>query len=235
MVPDPPRAWKPGEPFPHSHSRVDRAGAAIRRLGHEELVPSDADFFVAEDFRTLHVEPTRTIQGSLVQFFHQMAEIPEDQLAIGSRLKTRDAIVAKLLRSTVRLSKMQDIAGARVVVPTLPVQDAVVEAIAGLYADALEDVKDQRASPDAHGYRAVHLIVQTGDVLGEIQVRTLWQDRWAQLVEGLDSDFSSDLKHGVGDAEWLQWLREMSDQMRKADLGEPYWFPPLPTPRQETE
>lgn len=216
----------------YSRSRVDRAGQGIRRAFRSGILPTDDDLGVAEAFRLRHLAPTQTLQASLVTLFHEGASLPEEHFPIGSRLKTPGSIVAKLMRSSIRFSQMQDIAGARVLVPTIRLQDLAVHAITtALYPDYLR-VDDQREESDEIGYRAVHIIVRVNGCLGEIQVRSWTQDQWAQLVESLDSGLGLDLKHGQGDADWLQWLQQMSEQMRRADLGEPYQLPP--TPRSPT-
>jgi hypothetical protein len=39
-------------------------------------------------------------------------------------------------------------------------------------------------------------------------------------VEILDEQGKTDLKHGNGPAETLEWLRSASDQLRRVDVGE---------------
>ncbi len=143
---------------------------------------------------------------------------------------------------------MQDIAGARVVMPNpeppvtplagLELVHAVV--IAALPAGSeIVNVKDQRLEPDQWGYRSIHVVGRIGSwffggqwgrghLLYEVQLRTEAQDRWAQVVEGLDSRFGWDLKHGNGPADWLEWLHLLSDALLAADLGEPYAIPEMP-------
>lgn len=213
---------------PFSRSTVDRAGEELRSAAREGRQPDDETFAVAEWFRHSHLALTRSLQSSLVDFFHREVELPEREFPVGSRLKTPAAILAKLWRSSTRLSQMQDIAGARIVVPTLQMQDVVVRAITRALYPRFTRLDDQREASDTFGYRAVHIIVDVGRLFGEIQVRTAAQDQWAQLVESLDASLGSDLKHGRGDAEWLEWLLEVSEQLRRADLGLPYDLPPRP-------
>jgi ppGpp synthetase/RelA/SpoT-type nucleotidyltranferase len=124
---------------------------------------------------------------------------------------------------------MQDIAGARIVVPSSDIQDVVLGVVEmTVFSDRVIHVKDQRTEPDQWGYRAMHVIVRLEDRLAEIQVRTVWQDRWAQVIERLDSAQGWDLKHGRGPAEWLEWLHALGDELREADLGRPYAIPRSP-------
>jgi ppGpp synthetase/RelA/SpoT-type nucleotidyltranferase len=136
---------------------------------------------------------------------------------------------AKVCRSSTALSRMQDIAGTRLVVPSLDAQDLMVSQILDLFAQcAPRDPKDTREEADSTGYRAVHIIIALDERLAEIQVRTLRQDAWAQVIEDVDARADWDLKHGRGPAEWRSWFQDVSDEFRKADLGLPSVVPPAP-------
>ena len=74
----------------------------------------------------------------------------------GRPQKTTPSIIAKLERERTRLSRMQDIAGCRVVVPTLVEQDRVVDELRARFPAT--EICDRRQKP-SHGYRAVHLVV----------------------------------------------------------------------------
>lgn len=56
-------------------------------------------------------------------------------------------------------------------------------------------VKDRRAEPVA-GYRAVHVIANVQDVPVEIQIRTIRQDQWAQVVESLGDKWGRGIRYG---------------------------------------
>jgi ppGpp synthetase/RelA/SpoT-type nucleotidyltranferase len=58
-------------------------------------------------------------------------------------------------------------------------------------------VHDRRIKP-SHGYRAVHLVVDSGGFLVEIQVRTPLQHGWASAVEKLADTIDPDIKYGGG-------------------------------------
>lgn len=231
---------------PVSRNQLDQAGSRIRRaakLGE----PVTAGLLESIDrFRAWHLETVAGIQTRLTNLFHEAAGLPPERIPITSRLKTSEAIVAKLRRTPTSLTRMQDIAGARIVVPSLNTQDLTLPMVHRLFNESVVDTKDQREEPDEHGYRAIHVIVKLDGRLAEIQLRTRWQDRWAQLVEAIDSTIVEgllervdgitieqireqvDLKHGVAIPEWLDWLRVTSDEFRKADLGQPFEVPPFP-------
>jgi ppGpp synthetase/RelA/SpoT-type nucleotidyltranferase len=52
---------------------------------------------------------------------------------------------------------------------------------------------DTRESGDELGYRAIHVVVDWAGRFGEIQLRTMWQQTWAQRVELADEIFGTDL------------------------------------------
>lgn len=215
-----------------SRNQLDRAGSRVRRSLRDQAPIAESVLGCIDEYRAWHLPTLRLVQSRLSEFFHQQVEIPEGDLPITSRLKTSPAIVAKLGRSRISLPRMQDIAGARIVVPSLEVQEPVIAAVRQLFGPELRHVKDQRAEPDQYGYRAVHLIVRVNGRIAEIQIRTVWQDRWAQIVEQVDGLLSSDLKHGRGPAEWLEWLHGVSDGYRLADLEKPFTIPEMPLDRE---
>lgn len=103
---------------------------------------------------------------------------------ITSRPKTLDTLRQKLQRDpSTPLPSVQDVAGVRFEAEmTLDEQDAVVNAIAGLFRHPLPDcVRDLRGAPHS-GYRAVHLWLRL-DARVEVQVRTHLQGDWANMYE----------------------------------------------------
>ena len=144
-------------------------------------------------------------------------------MPITSRAKTLEAILAKLRRQPTSLARMQDIAGSRIVVPSLEAQQIVVEGVVAMFEDEHVATTDNRQTGDRHGYRAVHVIVRVDGRFAEIQVRTRAQDGWANLVEAMDDAMVKrvledhpqaaieavrkgiDFKHGVGPPETLAY------------------------------
>lgn len=82
---------------------------------------------------------------------------------------------------------MQDIMGFRVSAAaagafTFTDQDAFARDVAAPFTDFR--IIDRRASP-THGYRAVHLVIGVDGFPVEVQVRTYFQDGWANATEAL--------------------------------------------------
>jgi len=144
-----------------SNSQIDQLGVRLRRGDPV----AEEDFVQLQQLRSEYDAPMSTVERIL-----------RDHLAIKatSRLKTANTIIDKLRRQTTRLSKMQDIAGLRIVRGmTLTAQDEVVNAIAGRFAGA--QVVDRRSKP-SHGYRAVRVGAGFRKALGPDRPRhSLWR------------------------------------------------------------
>jgi ppGpp synthetase/RelA/SpoT-type nucleotidyltranferase len=149
-------------------------------------------------------------------------QVPSQEITIAGRpLKTREAIIAKLVREKSRLNRIQDIAGARVVVPNLDTQEAVLQLVLTEFSDSNAVVaKDTRETSDELGYRGLHVVVELNGRFAEIQIRTALQGLWAQVVEKLDETGGTDLKHGSGPSQTLEWLKDFSERLNRVEHGE---------------
>lgn len=167
-----------------SRSQIDKLGRRLRRAGPNNV--SDEDLNLLEQLLTAHGAVLSTVQLRLA------AELG---LPVTSRTKTTGTLVEKLQRSpTMALSRMQDIAGARLVAEmNRTEQDRLVARIVELFHGA--EVKDRRAQP-SYGYRAVHVIIEVDRRLVEIQVRTGLQDLWAQVMERLADRWGRGIRYG---------------------------------------
>ena len=112
-----------------------------------------------------------------------------------TRLKTSSTTIDKLRRQpSIDLLHIHDLAGARFVMTmTLGEQDHIVSSICNLWENA--QVVDRRETP-SFGYRAVHVIVKVGSCFVEIQVRTQYQDTWAQWMERFADRMGREVRYG---------------------------------------
>lgn len=164
-----------------TNSQIDQLGTRLRR---GDPVTED-DFVRLQDLRSEYDAPMGEVERIL-----------RDELGLKatSRLKTTNTIIDKLARQTTRLSKMQDIAGLRIVSDmTLTGQDELVKALQERFPNA--EVVDRRLHP-SHGYRAVHVIPEVDGFPVEIQVRTSTQDAWAQGFEKLSDQIGRGIRYG---------------------------------------
>lgn len=185
-----------------SKSQLDRLGERLR----ESATPREADRDLYETYRQSHARALSEVMGKLVQ---RAEEEPS------SRLKTIESVVAKLQRQSIRLSQISDIAGCRLIVSDTHAQEEVRADLRLVFPDAQE--VDYRLRPQ-NGYRAVHLIVSASDGNRvEIQLRTTFQNAWANVSESAAKRIDMALKYGGGPREASRFLHELSDTAAQLD------------------
>ena len=145
-------------------AEIDRLGEAMRQ---RDLTDEEVDLYNA------YRDSFRPALTSVLDVLNDAGAPPATE-----REKTIWSTVAKLRRSTARLSQVQDIAGCRVVVPLRRDQDELVERLTE--AAPKWRLIDRRDRP-SHGYRAVHLVGIAADRHVEVQVRTELQHLWAEV------------------------------------------------------
>lgn len=183
-----------------SISQANRLGERLRR----------SDRLEASDIRLLD-----TLRRSFESAHRQVVDTIHRELGLRPTErfgKTTGSIVAKLKRERTRLSKMQDIAGCRLLVTDgIDAQDAVVEKLSTLFPGAeIQDLRDQ----PRNGYRAIHIIVTIGGKPIEVQVRTRLQHHWAELSEKGADVIDREIKYGGGPAVVRQALDQLSELIR---------------------
>lgn len=115
-----------------------------------------------------------------------------------TRVKTTGTLVEKLRREApMRLSQMQDLAGARIVVYDRPAQDKALCIIREDCAACGRTYRviDRRDRP-SYGYRAVHIIILWDQIPIKVQIRTELQDIWAQMTERLADRWGRGIRYG---------------------------------------
>lgn len=168
--------------LPVSKKELDRLGDRLR----DAAVPSEEDLRLWGMVRPHFLAALQQVQGMLRERLSLQPTVRE---------KNRETLVDKLRRERdMRLSRVQDVVGARIVGEmTLAQQDELVTRIGALLPD--HRVRDRRREP-SHGYRAVHVVARIDGLPVEIQVRTHWQDRWAQAMEHLGDCWGRAIRYG---------------------------------------
>ncbi len=198
-----------------TRGEVDRAGRLLAQNGvvADPLVIGYA-LDVINNWRSSHSLPLNTFQMTLR---NRAASICEEPI-VARRLKRVPSIFAKLRRfPTMKLSQMQDIGGARAVLPSL----TEIEALRDLYRHNRHRMKHRFAGekdyvrdPKASGYRSIHLVyryrsdrTETYNGLHiELQLRTRRQHAWATAVETVGTFLGQSLKSSEGRADWLRFF-----------------------------
>jgi hypothetical protein len=132
----------------------------------------------------------------------------------GRPAKSTSSVVDKLRRESIRLTQIQDIAGCRLVVENIKIQDRTAALIQDLFTGA--SLIDRRRTP-SHGYRAVHVVVKVDTKAIEIQVRTSLQHGWAQLSEFYADQIDPAIKYGGGPEPRQGLLLELSDVVTEVE------------------
>ena len=223
----------------HTRGTVDRAGTVLVRgndAGDEELKTARQ---VMGDWRAAHSFPLRAIHDLVKhrttsicgnEFTPLFGDIPPTDPSAGllnfkvtrwltaQRLKRMWSIENKLVRHPkMRLSRMQDLGGCRVILESLEQVEHLYESLrlSPLFSHELVGVKDYIEQPKSSGYRGKHLVFKfrTDDKHDdrwngcriEVQIRTRFQHAWATAVEHIDAIEGIGLK--VGRGEGRDWHR----------------------------
>lgn len=163
-----------------------------------------------------------------------------DNIIISQRLKRLPSIIGKLKRfPELRLGRMQDLAGARIILPSIKDVETIGNYLKNkLYAQPEKNnflfvrEKDYISKPKKDGYRSVHQIFKyqgkkekkLGGYQIELQIRTKLQHQWATSVEIVDSIKQQSLKTGGGDACYKDFFKLSSKLIEyiefKKDISE---------------
>jgi ppGpp synthetase/RelA/SpoT-type nucleotidyltranferase len=171
-------------PLPVTKAELNRLGDRLR----DSPSPSDSD-------RKLLAVVLAAYRENLTQAETHLRDLG---YAPTTRVKTTPTMTDKLRRTHgMELARMQDLAGARIVVADIAAQDEAAGKISARYQQLQCPCRlvDRRADP-RYGYRAVHLIVHIDLMPLEIQIRTQMQDTWANIVERLADRWGRGIRYG---------------------------------------
>lgn len=168
---------------------------------------------VIDNWRAAHAFPMNTFA---INLRHQVEDI--EGAIVVQRLKRLETIIGKIQRyPEMALYRMQDIAGCRVILPTIEQVYAVKKKLqSSRIRHELHNEKDYIAIPNPDtGYRGIHLIYRyksdkRTDYNGmqvEIQLRTHLQHIWATAVETVGKFTDNELKFNSGSKDWLEFFK----------------------------
>jgi ppGpp synthetase/RelA/SpoT-type nucleotidyltranferase len=178
--------------LPASREQINKLG---KRLASDVPV-SDEDLHALEELTACHMTALELARPRVNDLATDLGITP---LHITHRPKTTQTIIEKLRREQgMALARVQDLAGIRIVgAIKFEEQDRLaMEIVRRFPADPREPrIVDRRANP-SHGYRAIHVIVSLNGVTIEVQVRTLMQHMWADLMERLADRLGRQIRYG---------------------------------------
>ena len=174
---------------------------------------------MVNNWRAAHGFMLNTFQTNLRK---KAATVDEDAFVV-QRLKRRSSIEAKLQRYPwMKLSKMQDIGGCRVVLSSIADVNEMAKQIKGSrIKHRLSDEDNYMDAPKESGYRSLHLVYRYysdkkptyNNMRVEIQFRSRLQHAWATAVETVDTFSHQVLKSSRGDQDWIRFFALMGSEI----------------------
>lgn len=205
----------------YSKERVKKAGVALKRsdIESEEFKESIPIF---HNWRSSHAFPMQIMLNLLRK---NAVRIDRGAVAV-QRLKRVDSIFNKLLREeSMSLSRMEDIAGCRVVVESVRHVSRVSELLKrSRTKNQLHRERNYIEHPKESGCRGIHLIYRYrgrktiyNGMAVELQIRSKVQHSWATAVEVVGTFTKQALKASTGEEEWLNLFKFASAEFTKLE------------------
>lgn len=197
-----------------SRGEVNRAGSLLAQNGGAaDVLAIGHALDVINNWRSSHSFPLNTLQMALRQRAASICEAP----IVAQRLKRAPSVIQKLRRfPSMNLSRMQDIGGARAVLPTMAHVDRLRDFYHGSRTrHQLAAQRDYVRHPKLSGYRSIHLVYRYhsdrnnryNGLQIELQLRTRLQHAWATAVETVGTFLRQSLKASQGREDWLRFFR----------------------------
>jgi putative GTP pyrophosphokinase len=213
----------------YSKGEVNRAGVLLldlRQRMADEAMPIGEDYDRRLDeawaaltwWRSLYARPLSTVAANLRYHVDKADGRIQGQIDVTQRLKRIPTLIGKLGRERGNVTQMHDIGGVRAVVPGLRHVYAVRRRLLKSWTIVRE--RDYIENPKDTGYRAMHLIVQRMGVPIEVQLRTVAQDSWANIVEESGREFGEDFKFGAGEGRPLALFETIAGLLAAFDRSE---------------
>jgi len=197
----------------HSKKQVRRSGDyLITQQDKFDIDTVIASFDTLSNWRSSHAYPMQ----SMIGYIRKKAFEIDHKAIIAQRLKRTPSILSKLKREKgMKLDRMEDIAGCRVVVSNNVAVYAVRNSIVtGRTRNILRRERDYIKSPKDSGYLGIHLIYKYNGAKKsfsghsvELQIRSKTQHSWATAVEVVGTFTGQALKASKGRDSWLNFFK----------------------------
>lgn len=202
-----------------SKNAIDKAGRHLAKKEWKSEEDKKRADETVDSYRSRHLAPLTDFTMQLQNWLSNYSE----QYYIAQRLKRKPQIIRKLRRLSIRLTQLQDIGGARVVVK----QNSSVDEVASIIRKqaiesqaSIEKINDYRIfGRDESGYRAMHMIIRYNDVDIELQLRSEAQHYWAEQIERTSVIYGHHLKEQDGDPAVIEYFHVLSDIFHELECG----------------
>ena len=203
-----------------SKSKIDKAGELLSCDAMENVEKYIEAEDVFNSYRSAHLAPLMQTTILLQKWMDKSGK----GYYIAMRLKRRPQILRKLKRFHVRLSQLQDIAGARIILERNHDVEEIVDYLRSSFKTQsdirlLRDVDYRVRGRDDSGYRARHIVLQNGGYKIELQLRSRIQHYWAETVERTSVVYGHFLKELQGDPCVLEYFKQLSDVLYEFEAG----------------
>lgn len=183
-----------------SKSQIDTAGQKLSDDSEEDVARYIELTDIFDEYRKKHLEPLSQTTIELQLWLNHFNK----EYFIAQRLKRKPQILRKLKRFSVRLSQLQDIGGARIIVDQNANVDELVNYLKERFQSNkhLEVVKitDYRGEGrEDSGYRAIHVVLRREGYMMELQIRSKIQHYWAETIERTSVVYGHHIKELEGD------------------------------------
>lgn len=203
-----------------SKTLIDNAGKALSRDSE-----SDVDKYILytdtfDEYRKNHLEPLSKTTIEIQQWLSQYGK----EYYIAQRLKRKPQILRKLLRFSVRLSQLQDIGGARIIVDQNSDVDDVVNFLTNRLhgnhnLNVIRETDYRGEGREDSGYRAYHVILERDGYKMELQIRSKIQHYWAETIERTSIVYGHYIKELEGDDTVIRYFKTLSDLFYEIESG----------------
>ncbi len=204
-----------------SNNKVKKAGDYLVKANVDNAKFRDS-IPIFHNWRSAHAFPMQIMLDLLRK---NAIRIDKNAIAV-QRLKRVPSIYEKLIREKgMSLSRMEDIAGCRVVVDRIQHVNKVYLLLKkSRTKNILHRERDYISTPKESGYRGIHLIFKYNGgkeeyhgMAVELQIRSKIQHSWATAVEVVSAYTRQALKASAGDSRWLDVFKFISVEFSKLE------------------
>ena len=203
-----------------SKTLIDKSGRTLA-LDNETDIDKYINYTeVFDEYRKNHIEPLSKTTLELQQWLSKYGK----DYFIAQRLKRKPQILRKLKRFSTRLSQLQDIGGARIIVDQNTGVDEIVNFLKKQF-DVSKSLKVIRLTDyrgkgrEDSGYRALHVILERDSYKLELQIRSKIQHYWAETIERTSIVYGHHLKELDGDPTVIKYFKLLSDLFYEIESG----------------
>ena len=212
-----------------SKKEVNRSGhfLASNSIDSTDELTLEKHLEIFNYWRGIHSYVMNIIYMNLKRRIYNNPELKDIRNAIiAQRLKRTPSILSKLNRfEKMQLSRMQDIAGVRIIVKKISDIYKIRDNINKKFPHKICSEKNYVNNPKPDGYRCLHIIFEIKGITKqkynglnvELQIRTELQHQWATAVEIIGLYKNTSYKSGLGDEETREFLCICSNLFARAE------------------